>query len=120
MRIDPALRIDPMSPQTAQKDPAVQGAHPRRQAEAAPKQAEKPEMEWSKEELMAAVEQANQALKHNNRRFDVSVHEGTDIIMVRVFNSETDELIREIPPEKILNLIANLWEMAGIVVDERR
>jgi len=39
--------------------------------------------------------------------------------MIKVINSETDEVIREIPPEKILDLIAKLWELAGIIVDEK-
>ena len=39
--------------------------------------------------------------------------------MVKVINSETNEVIREIPPEKILDLVAKMWELAGILVDER-
>jgi flagellar protein FlaG len=40
--------------------------------------------------------------------------------MVKVINSDTNEIIREIPPEKTLDLVAKMWEMAGIIVDERR
>jgi len=29
-------------------------------------------------------------------------------------------MIREIPPEKILDLVAKMWEMAGILIDEKR
>ncbi|MDP3051106.1 MAG: flagellar protein FlaG, partial [Eubacteriales bacterium] len=41
-------------------------------------------------------------------------------IIVRIIDAETEEVVKEIPPEEILDLIAKLWEMAGIVVDERR
>ena len=30
------------------------------------------------------------------------------------------ELAKELPPEKTLDMIAKVWEMAGILVDERR
>lgn len=40
--------------------------------------------------------------------------------MVKVIDAETEEVIREIPPEKILDLVAMIWEMIGLIVDERR
>ena len=36
------------------------------------------------------------------------------------FDVDTDEVIREIPPEKSLDMLQKMWEMAGILVDERR
>ena len=39
--------------------------------------------------------------------------------MVKVIDQNTDEIIREIPPEKILDMVAALWEMAGIIVDRK-
>ncbi|HHY78507.1 MAG TPA: flagellar protein FlaG, partial [Clostridiales bacterium] len=53
-------------------------------------------------------------------RFEYSIHEATKQIMVKVIDKETDEVIREIPPEKILNMVAKMWEIAGLIVDERR
>jgi len=70
--------------------------------------------------LIDAIERANKSLAGTNRKFEVSVHEKTNDIMVKVINTESNEVIREIPPEKILDLIAKLWELAGIIVDERR
>lgn len=52
-------------------------------------------------------------------RFEFSVHEGTEKIMVKVIDERTDEIIREIPPEEILNMVAKIWELAGILVDKR-
>ncbi|NLC38259.1 MAG: flagellar protein FlaG, partial [Clostridia bacterium] len=52
-------------------------------------------------------------------RFEFSIHEATHEIMVKVFDRESGELIREIPPEKLLDMVAKLWELAGIMVDER-
>lgn len=70
--------------------------------------------------LIDAIERANKSLAGTNRKLEISVHEKTNDIMVKVIDTESNEVIREIPPEKILDLIAKLWELAGIIVDERR
>lgn len=73
----------------------------------------------AQDDVLQAVKQANKALEGTNRRFEYSVHEQTKTLMIKVINSDTDEIIREIPPEKILDLIAKLWELAGLIVDEK-
>jgi flagellar protein FlaG len=72
------------------------------------------------EQLIKAIEQANKALQGVNTSFEFSIHEGTKEIMVKVLNKDTGQVVREIPSEKILDLVARLWEMSGIMVDERR
>ena len=66
------------------------------------------------------IKEANKAIRIVNRELEFSVHEKTKDIIVRVIDAETKEVIREIPPEKILDLVANILEMAGLLVDERR
>ncbi|NLO89742.1 MAG: flagellar protein FlaG [Clostridia bacterium] len=73
----------------------------------------------SEADVIKAIEQANEAFRIVNTRFEFSIHEGTKEIMVKIIDEETEEVIREIPPEKILDLIAMIWELAGILVDER-
>ena len=69
---------------------------------------------------ISLIERANKALSGGMRSFEFSIHEGTQEIMVKVIDNETHEVIREIPNEKILDMVAKMWEMAGIFVDERR
>ncbi|NMA03219.1 MAG: flagellar protein FlaG, partial [Clostridiales bacterium] len=71
------------------------------------------------EQLINAVEKANKSFEPFDRRFEVSIHEKTKAVMVKVINSVNDEVIREIPPEKILDMVAYMLEIAGIIVDER-
>ncbi len=66
------------------------------------------------------VNRTNKAIKGATCSFEYSIHEETKEIMIKVIDRETKEVIREIPPEKILDLVAKLWEIAGILVDERR
>jgi len=65
-----------------------------------------------------SVNQANTALKQHYRRIDRSVHETTKTIMYTMIDTETDEVIREFPPKKIQDMIAKMWELAGLFVDE--
>lgn len=70
--------------------------------------------------VIEAIERANKAIEGAKKEFRFSIHEQTREIMVKVIDKEKGEVIREIPPEKILDMVAWLWEMAGIIVDERR
>jgi len=69
--------------------------------------------------LIEAIERANKKLQLVDTSFEFTIHEQTHEIMVKVINRETNEIIREIPPEKILDMVAKMWELAGILVDER-
>lgn len=73
----------------------------------------------SDEQLIKAIEKANKALEGRTTTLNISVHEKTKQIMVKVLDRETGEIIREVPPEKTLDFIAKVWEMAGLLVDER-
>ncbi len=81
---------------------------------------EKRDLPVSEKLAIDAIEKANKAIVGSNRRFEFSIHEATKEIMVKVIDSDTNEVVREIPNEKILDMVAKMWEMAGIMVDERR
>ncbi len=80
---------------------------------------EKKELPISERVVIDAIEKANKAIMGANTKFEFSIHEKTKEIMVKVIDADTHEVIREIPPEKILDMVAKMWEMAGIIVDER-
>lgn len=71
------------------------------------------------EQLIKVIERANKALQGINTSFEFSIHEGTKEIMVKVFDKDTGEIVREIPSEKILDMVAKMWELSGIIVDKR-
>lgn len=73
--------------------------------------------EISEAEVIEAIEKANQKLLLYDSRVEFSIHEQTHQIMVKIYKN--DEVIREIPPEKILDMVAKMMEMAGILVDEK-
>lgn len=71
------------------------------------------------EQLISRIEKAIKSLEGPQTTLNISIHEKTNEIVVKVLNKETGELIREVPREKTLDLIANMMELAGILVDER-
>lgn len=105
-------------PSTGVED-AIAGARGRQEA-SIPAEFEKREAAVSEKMVANAIDKANKAIAGYDRKFEYSVHEVTKDIIVKVINTETNEVIREIPPEKILDLVAKLWALAGIIVDERR
>ena len=48
-----------------------------------------------------------------------SVHEATGTVTVDVTDKETGEVIREVPPHQVLDLMARIDEMMGILFDEK-
>lgn len=71
------------------------------------------------EKLYAAVEAGNEVLKMVNRHIEFNIHEETGRTFVKVINQDTQEVIREIPPEEMLDMLARMWKYVGILVDER-
>lgn len=79
---------------------------------------EKKEHKPSEATIDDAVKSANRRMEHT--RCEYSYHKETNRVSIKVINDDTDEVIREIPPEKSLDMLQKMWEMAGILVDERR
>ena len=75
--------------------------------------------ELSEQIIREAVERANRALFGSDRKFEITIHEKTRDIMIKVVDTRTNETIREIPPKKIVDLVVRLCEMAGILFDEK-
>ncbi|MBF4694500.1 flagellar protein FlaG [Fusibacter ferrireducens] len=71
------------------------------------------------EVLKKSVEQANKNLEGYNRTIERSVHSVTHTVMYTVKDTKTGDVIAEFPPRKIQDMIAKMWEIAGLVVDEK-
>lgn len=71
------------------------------------------------EQLKKMIAEMNKKINKSNEEAVFGVHEETNRIMIKIQDKDTKEVIKEFPPEKTLDMIAKLWEMAGILVDER-
>lgn len=68
------------------------------------------------EDLQASIEAFNKVSK---RALTFNIHKELDRVYVQVIDQETDEIVREVPPEKILDLIASMMKSAGLIVDRQ-
>lgn len=75
--------------------------------------------ELNKEDLEKLTDNLNQLLASFDISARFSVHEVTKDIMVRIYNSKTNETIREIPQRKILDMVSRMMELVGLLVDDR-
>lgn len=73
----------------------------------------------SEEDVIGIIEKANKDFIVYDRKFEFSIHEKTKQIMVKVIDANNDEVIRELPPEKVLDMVAAMWEVAGIIIDKK-
>lgn len=74
--------------------------------------------EPSKDQLNKWAENATAVLQRHNASLSFKVHEGTGRTLVELVDTQSHEVLREIPPEKMLDVIAGIWEWSGIVIDE--
>ncbi|UCZ52677.1 flagellar protein FlaG [Bacillus shivajii] len=75
--------------------------------------------EWSLDELDQAVEAMNDLSMFRHTSLQFEQHEVLDRTMVKVVDQETEEIVKEIPPEEFLDMISSMLEFAGIIIDEK-
>ncbi len=69
--------------------------------------------------LKRAVAEMNKKIGATNSEAIFGIHEKTDRITIKIVDKDTKEVVKEFPPEKTLDMIAKVWEIAGILVDEK-
>ncbi len=81
------------------------------------KEAQTEQAAEASQEMLETLTNDLDMLHHVGLQF--SVHETTGRTMIKVINKDTNDLIREIPPEGLLNLAAKMQEMLGILFDKK-
>ena len=71
-------------------------------------------------QIKKAVDDINKSVIGNESEAIFGIHDKTNRVTIKIVDKKTKEVIREYPPEKTLDMIAKVWEMAGIMVDEKR
>lgn len=102
--VKPQERPAPVSSQEQKEDKAT-------------KQASK-----SESDVIKAADAMNETMKIYNYHLEFKPHKASGKMQVKVIDTDTNKVIREIPPESLLECSARIREfldhMAGILVDE--
>ena len=96
------------------KDAAMEAA-----VEAANTEEKMEQQEEQKEASMQKLKDIQKVINHNTVA-EFGYNEPTNRITIKIKDKDTDEVIKEIPSEKALEMLAKAWELAGILVDEKR
>jgi flagellar protein FlaG len=72
-----------------------------------------------KEKVQKAVDAINEFMTIQNHNSKFVMHEGLDRYYVQVVDSDTDEVIREVPPRKLLDAFYTMQRFLGMIVDEK-
>ena len=68
--------------------------------------------------LDQAIENLNNQLQSSQTKLGFSIDSETDVVMVKVTNKETGELVRQIPAEAVVRLAAKMDDLKGLLLDE--
>ena len=93
----------------AQEKPAAQSA-------AQEKRPEEPVL--SKKDIDVALKSLSQAASIFNKRLSYSINDELGLVVVKIIDTETDKVIKELPAREIQRLMARLKEAIGLLVDE--
>lgn len=77
------------------------------------------DQEISKDKLQNVVDTVNEFLQVNHNASKFVLHDGLDRYFVQVVNTQTDEVVKEIPPKKLLDAFYEMQKLLGMIVDEK-
>ncbi|GAA0472299.1 flagellar protein FlaG [Alkalibacillus silvisoli] len=78
-----------------------------------------PDAEMTRGRAEELVEGLNEFLEPADTAIRYEVHDKLERYYVSIIDQETDEVVKEIPPEKLLDVYAAMAEFMGFIVDER-
>lgn len=108
---NPSLEIQKTSNNVAIEETNTQQHHKENNQEA--------DTHLNEKKMLQAIDEFNKKAESYNRRLEYSVHERTKRIMVKVIDMQTEEVIRELPEEKMMDMMADFCEASGILIDKK-
>ncbi len=115
--METAASISPVAvPEAVLSRPDVTPVLSATQSEPKPAQQQK----VTESSIRSMVKELNAAVKMFNTNLSFSVDKDTGKTVIKVIDTETKEIIRQIPPEDALRVAAHIKELVGILYDHKR
>ena len=83
------------------------------------KQEHTQEEKVTKEKTEKVINTMNEFLKESNTHLKFTFHDELKKYYVAIVDDTTDEVIREIPPKKLLDMYAAMTDYLGLLVDKK-
>ena len=68
-------------------------------------------------QIKKAVDEINKKVQNSEAIF--GIHDATNRVTIKIIDKDTKKVLKEYPPEKTLDMIAKVWEVAGLLVDQQ-
>ncbi len=73
----------------------------------------------NKEELHRILQEIRRKLDYLNRYLKIDIDDQLEIPVVKIFERDTNRLIRQIPPDYLLELMRRIDQMLGVLLNEK-
>lgn len=74
----------------------------------------------NQEEIKEAIEKINLDERFRRTGCEFTYHEISNRVSITLYDKETKEVVKEIPPEETIKMLDKLYELAGLVIDEKK
>ena len=71
------------------------------------------------EDVNALAKELNQTLKQVDDNFSVSVDNDTGMMVVRITDSQTGEVVKQVPPQQVLDANVSVERIIGLLVNDQ-
>ena len=68
-------------------------------------------------QIKKAVDEINKKVQNSEAIF--GIHDATNRVTIKIIDKDTKKVLKEYPREKTLDMIAKVWEVAGLLVDQK-
>lgn len=74
---------------------------------------------YTLDEVKKAVDELNKLFKDKSTYVEYEVYGKSKSITIKILDNKTKEIVKEIPPRKLIDMVDKFCELAGIFVDKR-
>lgn len=75
--------------------------------------------EIPREQVEKATEKLNRLMGIIDKRLEFSVHEKSDSVIVKIVDQQSGDVMEEIPPQRVMDILSTFSQMAGLFFDKR-
>ena len=73
----------------------------------------------SRVDVKSVAAELDKALKQLNGRFSASVDDATGMVVVRITDCDTGELVKQVPPQQVLDANVSMEKIIGLLVNDQ-
>ena len=101
----------------AARQPPPSGTAPERTSPPAHKRGEPQQPSPTREDVRRMSRVLNKIVESLNWNIKVRIDETSDRIVTQIVDPETDEIIKQIPPQELLDIMSRVKELVGLLLD---